>query len=904
MDVGALSLLISERGFADVMGKVAAVDAAAARVGAKVTDVKVAAPAAAGVQQALQRIQATTSAIAGQQVSFRFDLAGAVQAQGALGSVVTSLGAVARAEDEMRSGAASLAEAQRRWVQEAQGGSVAAQAAWQRQREAAALAAAETQRAAAGAKRAAAEEVSARQIVRQQLVGDVTQLVTYGRTVDTTNARAVAAWRTEATAIRQQAVEVGNSAQQIARVDAALARFERRVQSVASQSALLTNELSRQSAVVDRSSVPFNKAGAAAQAQVPRFRSAANAVTAIAFAATAVEPNFQSIALAGGLMASSLLASMGPVAGIVGAAVVALTALIGVVIRLNAAAKPTAAALEHIGNIDRVTSYNRALQATDDQLAALLPKMTAWERFRSFNPLVNLGLAPTESEKQFNQLLANREALVKRGVELAREEARAVAAARRDAAVAAANDQLRITQSLIDRQESLNQQGYALGQISLRQYFDDRQGILKARIDAEIAALQAERAELAKPLPGKVETDPESIERRTRVRSLDAEIEAAQTRRKTADQSLMAEREAAERALAQRIAGFERQRMEAQGQTHEARLAQIEQEAEEFQRALAVSPDFTPQAKADMANAFRDALTAAEAFRVKQEEIQRALEQLGIERAAVERQVAEGALGEVEGAERIAELERARIPLLQQLQRELLKLAIASKNPEAIASAEKLNAELEQLGKNFELAAFQKSLASSVADTITSGITGGIDAAIQSGSIGRGFQVLAGGFLSGLGGLFVTIGKRALVGLAIIQKIVTAILALSPAAGIAAALALIAFGGVLQSLGGRAAGGGDSGGGGVTPGVNDGRARAQSERDGTVRVPLDPDRTLRERRAVAPTVSASPSTRAIAPPAPIVYNLQFLGHPTPQTERWVRQNFNGGEDRGMDRSTR
>jgi len=276
---------------------------------------------------------------------------------------------------------------------------------------------------------------------------------------------------------------------------------------------------------------------------------------------------------------------------------------------------------------------------------------------------------------------------------------------------------------------------------------------------------------------------------------------------------------------------------------------------------------------------------------------------MGRERAVIQAKIQSGELNEQEGARAIAALEQRRVPVLREIARQLLVIGSITKNPQLLASAQELNVAIENLGKNLELAAFKKGLQQAVTDTISDAISGGISAAVESGSLSKGFKALAGSFLSGLGGLFITIGKRALVGMAFIQQIVDAIIALTPAAGVAAALALIAFGGVLQGLGGRVTGGGDSGSGGAGSGAT--RAGAPTSLP-TQRVTFDPDARAREQRASssAPTVATRTDTKASTPQRPVTYNLTFLGTPTPQTERWVRQNINGGNDRGFDGSTR
>ena len=84
MDIGALSLLISEKGFDATMAKVAALDAAAAKVGARVAELKVASPTAITVEAALARVGTTASTISARPTTLTLTLTGAQQAEAAL----------------------------------------------------------------------------------------------------------------------------------------------------------------------------------------------------------------------------------------------------------------------------------------------------------------------------------------------------------------------------------------------------------------------------------------------------------------------------------------------------------------------------------------------------------------------------------------------------------------------------------------------------------------------------------------------------------------------------------------------------------------------------------------------------------------------------------------------------
>lgn len=191
--------------------------------------------------------------------------------------------------DEIYRSTNGLRQAQQRWLADAKHGSVEAQANWQRQRMALREAEAAQQRQASAATRAAAQEVAARKLVQQQLVGDIRELALYGRTVDATNARAVAAWREEAAAIRQQATEVGLARRQMLQLEATIQGTERAFtrQAAAAQRAAQQGRAAASGAIG-----PMGALGGIVHQTTGRFdrfgQRGANAAIAVAFGLEAV----------------------------------------------------------------------------------------------------------------------------------------------------------------------------------------------------------------------------------------------------------------------------------------------------------------------------------------------------------------------------------------------------------------------------------------------------------------------------------------------------------------------------------------------------------------------------------------------------------------------------------------
>lgn len=730
MDIGALSLLISEKGFDSTMAKVAAIDAAAARVGAKTAELKVTSPTALAVQAALARVGATASAIAGTPATVRLTLSGAREALGALGAVgeekalvgtpvvipvstpgaagaTTALTALAEAEALQQTRVSALTAAL------AQAGAATTATA----EKATILRAALDQDNASTAQLSAATNTlsiadrdgTAVMRLRTQALNELTaaqDAANRAANQGTTRVRAV-----PLTGGAVSPIAVGP---QLGPATPQAEAFAKGVVAFKAETAAMALAAERARAELEAYEEAARRAGNTTQALSPKLRSAANGLTTVAFAATAMatsgHASFQTIALGAGLAASSIASlatgSLALWASGIGAAVVVGVAFIGILDRMAGSANATSEALKHVGNIDRVSSAQVAFKRASGEVERLTDKLGEMDEkvkdAASNASALGLGLlarALLERLKVQRELARAQEVLGAtqvRSAEVAREEAKATAAAQKDAAVSGSRDQLTIATALIDRQESLNAQGYALGLINLDNYFNARAEIAERRSKATIAALVAERKEIAKAPVG--EKPDEAIGRKARVASITAEIEAETTKRRTASQSFMAEREAAERALAQRIAGFEQKRMEAQGQTHEVRMQQIDQEVKEFERALAAQPG-DPTAKAAQVTALRNALILQENFNEAQRQSGRIFAEMAAEREAIQRRVDAGQLTEFQGEQQIAAEERARIPALTKIADQMLAFGVALTNPDLIAAAKRLRGEIEAIGR-------------------------------------------------------------------------------------------------------------------------------------------------------------------------------------------------------------
>lgn len=197
---------------------------------------------------------------------------------------------------------------------------------------------------------------------------------------------------------------------------------------------------------------------------------------------------------------------------------------------------------------------------------------------------------------------------------------------------------------------------------------------------------------------------------------------------------------------------------------------------------------------------------------------------------------------------------------------------------------------MERTASAFERGAaeLEQTIAGSLTDAITTGISQGF-AAFSQGNIGDGFKAITGGFLSAVGGMFITIGKNMLLGLAFMEKIKASIIAFLPGAGIIAALGLIAFGGVLQGVGGSIAGGGSRGSGFA---VTDGRGVPAGSAGFT--------RDERE-RGISRTIPNGIQGNAPTPQPHQTFNFTVIGENDPRAQRAIMNIVDNAGARGIGR---
>lgn len=312
-----------------------------------------------------------------------------------------------------------------------------------------------------------------------------------------------------------------------------------------------------------------------------------------------------------------------------------------------------------------------------------------------------------------------------------------------DTAIAAAQKladaQLALTRAQLDNELKLLQahnklatdedkRRFEQGLLSLQEFFRARAAALEEEGAKEIAILEAQAEQIRKRLE------------ETRTRPLTAKETAADR---------AAEGAKLEKELAEQLTSIELRRLQLQGERNAlagderdaARKFGVEQFKSEQQLAAAQGDRFAAeraQLEAQLAGLERLKGESDAAFEARKQalaELGKAhihlaeLEQqaadamfaLEGERLQIQLQVQQGQIGELEGQERIAALDQARLPLLRQIAEAMRAAAIT---PEEIQRAEDFSRSLDELGASSNLAGQRMAeLRSGIEDILTSGFT-------------------------------------------------------------------------------------------------------------------------------------------------------------------------------------
>jgi hypothetical protein len=670
-----------------------------------------------------------------------------------------------------------------------------------------------------------------------------------GRTADVTNKQMVAALRQNAAAQLQWMQTVGASEKQLLQFAAAVQTFEKRV----------------------------DAASKATVAMSPKVRQGAGALTALAIAASTGDGSIRGIATSAGIAASVMAETFGPAkwaayASGIGAAVLVLTALVGIMERMSRA-KPISDAvklrLENTQTIEDATAKLDQLRRKADEAAKAFEELSGVrallsppdERFGGATGILRQLRAKNEMEQAQKEVEDFFRGTV---IPMRRQQERAAQDARLDEIARGAQRELALYTAKFATEAAREQAAFAAGERSLSKHFDVGQSIIEAGVEKEQQALETElRAVRAEARP--TDTEADRLTRLSRIRDLESQIQQVAARGQQSVIELTAQRAAAERQLADQVRQYNAQALTAAGRTLEARLQQIDAEAE-ARRRLPLQADETAEQREASIAAVTAALKTQARLQQAQTDLSRLQTDLDTRRQGVQNRLAANKINEREAAEEIRDIERSALPTLQQMVTLALQFAAALGDEGAVASLRQLEAQFEGLGTLLTplqqrmkeiLSGIDQSLGATViaaGDRIRQMIAeaGGkitvqvvidaeallasaqqvdevfkrfgagfgatlVDSIAAAASGGSGKDVL----LAGLGGIFQEMGKALLIHGLTMSKLLPALLNpfTSGPAAIAAGVALTALGAALGAAakGGRVSAGGTQTVGGGTP---------------------------------------------------------------------------------------
>lgn len=326
----------------------------------------------------------------------------------------------------------------------------------------------------------------------------------------------------------------------------------------------------------------------------------------------------------------------------------------------------------------------------------------------------------------------------------------ALAKAQLDLIVAQLQAQLHVYQAQSKLKLDSDKKEYEEGLLALTQYFDDREEVLNKQYDKELEILQKRRAAV-KNAPVELNDDVGAVKKRTELATLDGDIQAKEFERQGALKSLELERYTAQRANAQATLKAEAQLLTLQGQRTEAAKKQLDIEIQSLRAELQKSG--VPTEKIDSTlSQFKTAATAKIDYDKAKQDAEATLTQLNADIGGIRDKVASGQLFPVQAEQQILDLEKARLPVLQEQADKLTALAAATNDPQLIAAAAQFTEQIKQLGlATDETGRQMANLKATAEQSLQGGVSQFLyDVGTRTKSLGDGFRDLALSFAQSL----------------------------------------------------------------------------------------------------------------------------------------------------------
>jgi hypothetical protein len=314
-------------------------------------------------------------------------------------------------------------------------------------------------------------------------------------------------------------------------------------------------------------------------------------------------------------------------------------------------------------------------------------------------------------------------------IERQRKAALELAEARQDYAA-------RLAAAELKDQEAAEKEKYEKGLESLREYYANRIAMAEKQGRAETDALYAKVLEFQKAPLGKDEL---KAEREAKIVKAAADFQTKVLENEATIKSLRAEEAKETEDLQQKSLEFEKKIQKVQGDRFAAARADIAAQAAAWDKLL-IGLGVSASERSRLIGAFVATGNQKIDFEELQHKATMAMDELERKRQQIDLQVQSGQIFAYEGEQKIMDLERDRLPQLQQIADAMRESAVT---PEQIQSAQEFQTRIDQLAVSSdkaakEMAAFKQNVEGALTSDLSNWLSSGIDQAENFADAFRG----------------------------------------------------------------------------------------------------------------------------------------------------------------------
>lgn len=275
--------------------------------------------------------------------------------------------------------------------------------------------------------------------------------------------------------------------------------------------------------------------------------------------------------------------------------------------------------------------------------------------------------------------------------------------------------------------EDADKQAYEEGTMSLQDYFADREQILNQRYDKELAILKQKRAAIAAQPVDINDNGAGDLAKRAELAQIDGEISAKQFEQQSSLASLKTEERQAQMKFYSDSLKAEEQLYKIQGDKAAAAKLQLAADLQSLDTQLRKAGVAEQEREAALKTAADQGLAKINYDQTKQD-ADATLSKLNTQIAAIQNKVKDGTLFPVQAEQQIMDLERQRLPLLQQMAKAMQDLAKETGDATAEAQADQFAQKVKDIGTATNEAGQQiAALKQTAQDSLQNGISGFLD---------------------------------------------------------------------------------------------------------------------------------------------------------------------------------